>query len=188
MIYLKKVLIILLIFVISIIINKYEHINCFLTENIFAKEKIVKSKKVDNSDQKKDGFFQKSVTIGKFTLVLSGCRLYYEGAGEKGVVEFPFPQPCRFCHTANGAVRVVNTGKYKTILVEGTKELENFKGEYVTFTRAIVISKTDLRLSRETKKGARGFPVPGQDRYDEKLFHILAADTVPITELEVKKE
>ncbi len=195
----KKLLIILSIIILFIIAFNYKSIHALITDNILVKETTAAKKgsflkKNKENDLNNPDIKNETIEVGNFKLTLSGCNLYYEGLGKSGVLKLSFPEPCMFSKNKKGEIRVVYTaGKTKTLLVGSYKEIEPFeykgkiKKQYDTYARAIVISDTEIRLSREIARGSLGPPKLG-DEEDEKLFQILAADTVPITELEVKNE
>lgn len=117
--------------------------------------------------------------VGNFKLSLAGCRLTYEGAGKTGAVDFDFPAPCQFSRNAAGAVRVVRTGNNQTLLVESSRPADPSTrltaSDCATFIRGVTVTPKDIRLSAQTQKVARCLPA----EWDEKMFHIFAANTQP---------
>lgn len=117
--------------------------------------------------------------VDNFKLSLAGCRLTYEGAGKIGVVDFDFPAPCQFSRNAAGEVRVVRTGKNRTLLVESSRPADPSTrltaNDCATFIRGVTVTLKDIRLSVQTQKVAQCLPA----EWDEKMFHIFAANTQP---------
>lgn len=117
--------------------------------------------------------------IGHFKLSLAGCRLTYEGTGKTGAVDFDFPAPCQFSRNAAGVVRVVRTGKNRTLLVESSRPADPSTRltahDCATFIRGVTVTPKDIRLSVQTQKVAQCLPA----EWDEKMFHIFAANTQP---------
>ena len=63
----------------------------------------------------------RDVTVGSFASKLAGCTLMYDGLGKQGSVTFEFPEPCQFSRDRNSAVRIVETGATRTLLVEASR-------------------------------------------------------------------
>ena len=117
--------------------------------------------------------------VGGFKLSLAGCRLTYEGAGKTGAVDFDFPLPCQFNRNAAGEVRVVRTGKNRTLLVESSRPADPATrlsaNDCATLVRGVIVTPKDIRLSAQTQKVAQCLPAD----WDETMFHAFAARTLP---------
>mgnify|MGYP000877275788 CR=1 FL=1 len=117
--------------------------------------------------------------VGNFKLSLAGCRLAYEGAGKTGAVDFDFPLPCQFNRNAAGEVRVVRTGKNRTLLVESSRPADPATrlsaNDCATLVRGVIVTPKDIRLSAQTQKVAQCLPAD----WDETMFHAFAARTLP---------
>lgn len=122
-----------------------------------------------------------AITIGKFTLSLTGCQLTYEGLGKSGTIAFNFPSRCQFSRDSKGEIRVVKTGKTRTLLIESSHEADSPSGsqtkDCVTVIRGIVVGTKAIRLSVQTQKVAQCLPAV----WDEKMFHVFAARTQAIS-------
>lgn len=181
--------IILVVFLIVALGMNYQNITNFFTEKVIAQSDSHNIPDIESE----------TIVVGAFKLTLSGNRLQYEGAGQSGFVEFPFPKPCQFSKNTKGEIRVVNTItgrnqlKTKTLLIEAYEEIEPFvyknivKKQYYCYTRAIVIFEDKIMLSKMSGKGVDE-PLKLGDQCDEKVYHIFAYETVPITALEVKEK
>lgn len=115
-----------------------------------------------------------TVKVGNFTLQLTGSELTYQSSKKSGRFDFGFSSQCQFSRDQKGQIRIVQTGKTKTVLVESS--IKAASGESGTRLRAIVISTRDIRLSQSTQTVAQSLPAV----WDEKMYHVLAAKTVPI--------
>lgn len=117
--------------------------------------------------------------VGGFELSLAGCRLTYRGAGKTGAVDFDFPLPCQFNRNAAGEVRVVQTGKNRTLLVESSRPADPSTRlsakDCATFVRGVIVTPKDIRLSAQTQKVAQCLPAD----WDATMFHAFAARTLP---------
>ena len=92
---------------------------------------------------------------------------------------FDFPEPCQFSRDRAGAVRIVETGTAKTLLVEASRTAPLGAGlkspDCVTQIRGVVVSAEEVRLSAQTQKVAQCLPAV----WDETMFHAFAARTEP---------
>lgn len=186
----KKALILLLLTVLIIVGYNYEQLSNFLTKKIFAKETNQLQQKFKNKTSQKRHL--QHIVIDNFKLTLSGCHLQYEGLGKKELLKFPFPKPCYFSLDPTKKIRVVNTGKSKTVLIHAAKEINlsdnSTSKKFFMYLRGIIIFKNKIELSKEIKTGILESFNPFSIQYDKKLYHILAAKTVPITELKISKK
>jgi hypothetical protein len=125
-----------------------------------------------------------TLTVGSFNLRLNDCRLNYEGAGKSGEVSFTgWPGPCRFSRDREGQIRIVRTGRAKTLLVESSKPgggggaVHAQTKDCLTYVRGIVVTAKQVLLSVQTQKVAQCLPAV----WDEKMFHVFAARTEPVS-------
>jgi hypothetical protein len=116
------------------------------------------------------------VTVGDFRLTLTDCTLAADGPGARTSVAFEFPGPCHFSRDRAGAVRVVDTGPTKTLLVEASRPAKTAAAaspDCVTQIRGVVVSAKEVRLSVQTQRVAQCLPAV----WDETMFHAFAART-----------
>jgi hypothetical protein len=125
------------------------------------------------------------VTVGKFKLSLTGCRLTYESQGKEDTVNFDFPGRCQFSRNSKGEIRVVKTGKTKTLLVESSSATGTPDGsptkDCLTYIRGVIVTSKEILLSVQTQKVAQCLPAA----WDEKMFHIFAAKTQSVSKSSV---
>jgi hypothetical protein len=118
-----------------------------------------------------------TASVGNFKLRLAGCRLTYEGAGKTGAVDFDFSAPCQFNRNATGEVRVVRTGKNRTLLVESSRPADPSTRlsakDCTTSIRGIIVTPQEIRFSVQTQQVTQCLPAD----WDEKMFHAFAAKT-----------
>ena len=121
-----------------------------------------------------------SVNVGNFSLQLTGSKLTYRSQSKSGecdfadFADFAFSSKYRFSRNSDDKIRIVKTGKTQTLLVESS--IKEANGDCLTKLREIVISANDIRLSRNIQTVSQCLPAV----WDEKMYHILAANTVPI--------
>ena len=124
-----------------------------------------------------------AITVGAFKLSLDACQLTYEGLGKNGMVSFEFPGACQFSRDSQGAVRVVKTGRTKTLLVESSRQVVLANGsptkDCLTYIRGVIVAANEIRLSIHTQKVAQCLPAV----WDEKMFHVFAVKTQPVSEV-----
>lgn len=117
-----------------------------------------------------------AITVGKFKLRLDECQLTYDGMGKSSTISFDFPGRCQFSRNRMGRIRVVKTGKTKTLLVESSREAglaDGSKADCVTYIRGVIVTAKEVRLSTQTQKVAQCLPAV----WDEMMFHVFAAKT-----------
>jgi hypothetical protein len=115
-------------------------------------------------------------------LQLKDCALIYGRQSQpQKTYELGVPPPCRFARIMGGGIRVVDTAKGKSLLIESSRPASQdepgySRGDCDTRLIVVVVSASEVLLSTDRQRIAQCAP----NEWDEKVFHIFSASAKPL--------
>ncbi len=117
--------------------------------------------------------------IGGVQLSLEGCILTSSSPTSTGRIDVGFPEPCWFADSGRGGVQVVRTVQGEAVIVGSSRQRpprDDGVRDCDTQFRGVVVRDKEAFVSREVQRVASCAAGP----LDDTMFHVFAADTIPI--------